>query len=126
MPEPLGTVLIVDDHEDTRVALAELIAYGGFRVEMAGDGLEGLAHLRCIGVRPLVVILDLAMPEMDGHAFLQAKAADPELRHIPVIVHSAVHPWGLPSNVRFLPKGTTDPGELLDVIGRECRKAEAN
>ena len=92
---PLGrtpaSVLIVEDDEDTRVILAQLIEHHGWVPHVAADGVEGLAALqRC---RPSLIVLDLGLPRMDGVAFRQAQRqlADERLASVPVVVVSAQH-----------------------------------
>src|SRR6185436_9033081 len=57
-------VLIVDDMHDNREMYAQFLRFAGFRVEAAGDGFEALDKAR--SVRPNVIIMDLALPGMDG------------------------------------------------------------
>lgn len=63
-PERAPLVLIVDDHEDGRELSAELLELHRFRVVQAPDGLAALR--REAELCPDVVLLDLAMPGMDG------------------------------------------------------------
>ena len=88
---PRSSVLIVEDDEDTRVILAQLLEHYGWEPHVASDGVEGLAALqRC---RPSLILLDLALPRMDGVAFRQAqrRLADDRLATVPVVVVSALH-----------------------------------
>ena len=57
-------VLIVEDEENERVGLAELISGWGYRTETARDGLEGLEKVEVFS--PGIVLTDLKMPRMDG------------------------------------------------------------
>ena len=85
------SVLIVEDDEDTRVILAQLLEHYGWEPHVASDGIEGLAALqRC---RPSLILLDLALPRMDGVAFRQAqrRLSDDRLATVPVVVVSALH-----------------------------------
>jgi CheY-like chemotaxis protein len=83
------SVLVVDDDDDVREALAELLLEDGFAVRTASDGREALGVLAEHG--PVdVVLLDLTMPVMDGRAFLAARAQSPDIAAIPVVVLSAV------------------------------------
>lgn len=85
------SVLIVEDDEDMRVVLAQLLEHHGWEPHVASDGVEGLAALeRC---RPSLIVLDLGMPRMDGVAFRQAqqRLADARLASVPVVVVSALH-----------------------------------
>ena len=81
------SVLVVDDDEDVRELLCDLLIHEGYRVAGAQDGAAALEHL-VSGPPPNVVLLDLTMPKMDGYEFLERRAADPRLRDIPVVVIS--------------------------------------
>jgi CheY-like chemotaxis protein len=81
-------VLIVDDDDDIRDVLSEILLRVGYAVEGARDGKSALEQLRT-GPRPGVILLDLMMPVMDGATFYQERAKDPQLAAIPVIVLSA-------------------------------------
>src|SRR5690242_18917432 len=70
MSAPNCTVLIVDDDEDTREALATALADAGFTVQIACNALEGLQMMR-ESSEPDVVLLDLRMPGVDGQQFLE-------------------------------------------------------
>jgi CheY-like chemotaxis protein len=70
-------VLVVDDHMDSAEALAELLTLWGYRVRNAVDGREALAI--AAEFRPEVVLLDLAMPGMNGYEVAHAMRRMPEL-----------------------------------------------
>lgn len=86
-----ASVLIVDDDPDGVDALRYLLESHGYRVDSASNGRDALDYLRA-GHRPGVVILDLAMPVMNGWQFLAAREGDEALASIPVIVVTASHP----------------------------------
>lgn len=88
MAQTVPTVLVVEDHDNLRDGLVELLRSEGIGVEAAADGAAALAVLRN-GLRPCVIVLDLDMPVMDGYQFRREQIVDPELREIPVIVLSA-------------------------------------
>jgi len=67
-------VLIVEDEENARTGLAELISSWGYRTETAGDGVEGLE--KAAAWSPAIVVTDLKMPRMDGMEMLKQLAAD--------------------------------------------------
>jgi len=69
-------VLIVEDEENERSGLAELISAWGYRTETARDGLEGLE--KAAGWSPGIVLTDLKMPRMDGMELLQRLAEQPQ------------------------------------------------
>jgi CheY-like chemotaxis protein len=80
------TVLVIDDDADQRAALAYLLSRGGYRVVVACDGQDGL-ELLAAGLRPALIVLDLAMPRMDGWRFLE-RLRGPERSTVPVLVTS--------------------------------------
>jgi len=82
-------VLIVEDHEENRTLLGMLLEANGYRVTVAGDGLEALAAAR--RDPPDVVVSDALMPNMDGFALCRAWMQDAALRPIPFIFYSATY-----------------------------------
>jgi CheY-like chemotaxis protein len=82
-------VLLVEDDLDLRDAMADVLVDAGFRVAVAGNGVEALTYLRSTSERPAVIVLDLMMPVMDGWEFRAEQLGDPALKEIPVIVLSA-------------------------------------
>ena len=83
-----ATVLVIDDAEDVRVALTELLQYEGFAATTARDGREAL-DLLLGGLRPCAILLDLMMPGMNGWDFRAEQMRVPEFAEIPVAVLSA-------------------------------------
>src|SRR3979409_154887 len=69
-------VLIVEDEENERTGLAELVAAWGYRTETARDGLEGLEKVAAWS--PGIVVTDLKMPRMDGMELLEKVASSPQ------------------------------------------------
>lgn len=80
-------VLVVDDDEEARDALGHAFERAGYAVVGVGDGADALAYLRRAAA-PSLILLDLAMPVMDGWAFLAERDRHPELSSIPVLVLS--------------------------------------
>jgi CheY-like chemotaxis protein len=83
-----GPVLVVEDDADMRGLIVAILTGAGFRVATAENGLEALEQLR--RQRPCVVVLDLAMPLLDGAGFVQAAQSDPEFPPVPVICVSGM------------------------------------
>lgn len=75
---------MVEDEEILLTALREELQSGGYEVEGAVDGLEGLDKAKSF--KPGLILLDLLMPKMDGMEMLQKLKADAELRDIPVVI----------------------------------------
>jgi adenylate cyclase len=83
-----GRVLVVDDNEANRDLLARRVRRQGHTVTVAEDGIKAL---ELMGQEPFdLVLLDIMMPKMNGYQVLEHLKNDPNLRHIPVIVISAV------------------------------------
>jgi len=79
-------ILIVDDHADSRLLMADLLTARGFDVAAVASGRESLAAIQRF--RPRLVIMDLQMPEMDGFATLAAlREEDPEMPVLAVSGH---------------------------------------
>ncbi len=78
-------ILIIDDDDDVREAIAEALEVDGFTVDVAAGGEQGLERLRS-GPHPCVILLDLLMPGMDGAEFLSQLRSDPVLAGIPVAI----------------------------------------
>jgi CheY-like chemotaxis protein len=114
-------VLVVEDHEDTRAALAELLRMHGYTVAAASNGREAL-ELLAGGLEPCAIILDLMMPDMTGMAFRAEQVAKPDWADIPVIVHSAVETADADAallGARFVPK-PVDPQQILSLLRSYC------
>jgi len=80
-------VLVVDDHAEGREICARLLEQAGFRVATAINGLDGL--VKALTLRPNVIVMDLAMPDLDGLDCTRQLAASSLTRDIPVIVLTA-------------------------------------
>lgn len=80
-------VLVVDDVEDNRDLYAMQLTRLGYRVELAVDGADGVARARA--VRPNVILMDLAMPNVDGFEATRRIRAISRLASIRIIAISA-------------------------------------
>ena len=80
-------VLVVDDDDAIRTMLLTVLEATGYDARGAHDGADALDVLG--RWRPDVILLDLAMPEMNGWHFLERRATASELSAIPVIVVTA-------------------------------------
>jgi CheY-like chemotaxis protein len=82
-----SSVLLVEDDIETREMMARTLKKAGWSVSEAGNGQQALDIMGTS--QPHLILLDLMMPVMDGFDFLTAMRAQPEWRHIPVIVVTA-------------------------------------
>lgn len=76
-------MLVVEDYADAREMFVEYLQYSGFRVAQAHNGFEALE--RAFELRPDLVLMDLALPGMDGWEATRRLKEDERTRHVPVI-----------------------------------------
>jgi len=77
-------ILVIDDEEDYRIIIREVLSGDGYEVQLAADGEEGLALLKR---QPCAAVLvDWMMPKMDGERFCRQMRALAELKDIPVVM----------------------------------------
>jgi CheY-like chemotaxis protein len=116
------TVLVVDDDPLIRESLSELLEHKGYSVLQAENGRRALDVLKEEPPRtPCIVVLDLAMPVLDGHQFLKYRAEDPRLRHIPVVVVSGnPRPIEPLEGIEAYLEKPLEPDVLLQIIRRAC------
>ena len=81
-------VLVIDDEKDSRVLMAHYLDEFGCRVVTAEGGEQGIAAAH--KHKPDLITLDLMMPGMTGWEVLKRLKADPDLRHLPVVIVSIV------------------------------------
>jgi CheY-like chemotaxis protein len=120
MPHGDRLVLVVDDDDDLRASLAELLLMYGFDVLTACNGEEALQLL--LVHRPSLILLDLKMPVMNGWQLLQALDADDELRALPVIVLSASlgEAPALLRATAMVDKAQLLPSALVELVAHYC------
>jgi CheY-like chemotaxis protein len=82
-------VLVVDDDADIRIALRAVLETAGYDVSAARDGTHALLQLGLGGETPSLIILDLAMPGLDGVELMEALGAFKTTDKPQVIVYSA-------------------------------------
>ncbi len=87
-----GKILVIEDDTGIREALADFLRSEGFLVDLAGDGAEGLERLAAR--RPDVILVDLAMPRMNGARFLARLRTDEATRTLPVVLMTGTRPVG--------------------------------
>jgi len=85
------TILVIEDDIEVREICVQLLTDEGYVVRAAPDGVSGLAQLECA---PDVIVLDLAMPRMDGWEFLRPLRAVAGHEHTPVLLLTATSSSG--------------------------------
>jgi two-component system, cell cycle response regulator len=99
-----ASILVVDDDPINRMVLTRDLEREGHRVATAADGVRALEALRA---EPFdIVLLDVLMPELDGYETLAQIERDEKLRHVPVIMVSALE--DIDSVVRCIEMGAAD------------------
>jgi CheY-like chemotaxis protein len=84
MGEPQNPlVLVVEDYQDAREMYAAYLQFSGYRVAEASNGLEALEKTR--ELMPDIILMDLALPKMDGWEATRRLKADERTRHIPIV-----------------------------------------
>jgi two-component system cell cycle response regulator DivK len=81
-----GRILIVEDDPDTRDLYASFLRAAGFEVDVATDGMDALFKAKA--APPSLVVLDIALPKLDGIYVADLWQRDPAMREVPVIAVS--------------------------------------
>jgi CheY-like chemotaxis protein len=114
------SVLLVEDDPLTRGAMRMVLEWEGYRVCCAANGQEALDLLHQ-GERPSLILLDIAMPVLDGRQFRAEQEKDPALAQIPVIVVSGTAVAATVEAAGHIQKPFL-PGELLEAIRETERR----
>ena len=77
-------ILVVEDQEDNRQIIRDLLDHAGFEVIEVGDGEKALTAAATH--RPDVILMDVQLPLLDGYEATRRIKADPVLKRIPIIV----------------------------------------
>lgn len=117
-------ILVVDDDDEIRELLCEVLVGAGYAAETACNGREALRRLKEGSPEPDVVVLDLEMPVLDGGALYRMMRQDDELASIPVVVSTGM-PSAAPKGAPVLPKPVDVPA-LLTAIAQLCHRAAAS
>ena len=91
-------ILVVDDQEDLRGVLRDLLTGSGYAVIEAGDGEAGVAKAK--SDRPDLILMDIQMPVIDGYEATRRIKVDPALKPIPIIAVSSFAMKGDEEKVR--------------------------
>ena len=115
-----GEILVIEDDDDAAELIQRSVEQVGFSSRRASDGVEGLEM--ATSIRPAAIVLDLAMPRLDGFGVLERMAADESLTNIPLIVlsgrdisisqHRSLAAAGHP----FFTKGASTPREIAQSL----------
>ena len=128
-----ATVLVVDDYDDVRSMLTRWLEMNAYRVIEATSGKEAVETAQ--RERPDLILMDLALPEIDGFAATFSIRTHEELRDVPIIAISAYGELGIDAQLKidpeaigfndYLPKPFS-PEKLLEILDRYLpKRAEA-
>ncbi len=91
-PEAECDVLLVEDDDDTREALVEILGAAGYRPCGARSGAEAMEILDHLAAPPRLALVDLVMPEMSGIEWIALARRRPELHDTHLVVLSGLEP----------------------------------
>jgi CheY-like chemotaxis protein len=116
---PSTTILLVEDNYDNLKIYTVILEFAGFRVITAKDGAEALKMVP--EARPDLILMDVAIPEIDGWEVTKRLKADPKTSSIPIIMLTA-HALSADRKRAFevgadgyIPK-PADPASVLDAV----------
>jgi CheY-like chemotaxis protein len=112
-------VLIVDDEEEARESLRDVVELVGCSALLAGSGKEALAFLA--ESRPCLMVVDLMMPGMTGAQLIEAMSREPTFQTVPVVISTSA-PERAPRGVPLLAK-PIDIDALCGMMRRLCHCA---
>ncbi len=117
----MNTVLVVDDRPDARYTMTRPLSAAGFDVRETATGRDALQLARS---HTDAIVMDIALPDMDGFEVLQRLKDDPLTKNIPVILKTAVHrddehrERGLAAGAAAYFTDSFDPHALVAVVRR--------
>jgi CheY-like chemotaxis protein len=115
-------VLIVDDSDEIRQCVTEMLEHAGYKVGTAGNGLEGL--LAAHEMRPCVILMDLAMPLLDGIEASRLIKAMKSARAASIIAHTGTPEGGKGRDAGLFDAVLEKPASaetLVATVGRFAR-----
>jgi CheY-like chemotaxis protein len=115
-------VLIVEDDDLMSRMYQKIFTFEGFEVVVAHDGEEGLELIRTAEPKPIIVLLDVMMPKMNGIQVLEKLKLDPATKAIPVIMltnlagQQDAETAMSKGAVRYIIKSEHEPKEVVEIV----------
>jgi twitching motility two-component system response regulator PilH len=106
--------LVVDDDPTQQLIISKVLKRMGLTVIVASDGIEALSQVESFS--PMLVILDIIMPRMNGYEVCQQLKSDEKTQHLPVVVYSGQE------NEFSLLKGSKSCGDAY--VSKLCQPQE--
>ncbi len=113
---PDSVVLVVDDDEDSRESLRELLELEGYMVQTAVNGKEALERVDAL--EPCVMLLDLCMPVMNGWQVLDQLRSDGRLTRINIVITTSAAYNAPPGHSVF--EKPLDLDKLMRAVAAVC------
>lgn len=83
----MSTILLVEDNEANRDMLSRRLGRHGYDIVCAVDGPDGIA--KALSIRPDLILMDIALGEMDGWEAIRIIKSSAQAHHVPIIVLTA-------------------------------------
>jgi CheY-like chemotaxis protein len=119
-----ATILLVEDDDDIRDTIADLLASEGYDVVPTANGREAIDYVQGSRPVPAVILLDLMMPVVSGWECLRVIRSSARWSAVPVVVVTAVT-RDLPAGVDALLRKPFGMTELRELVGRLAKPASA-
>src|SRR3989344_3251476 len=114
------TILIVEDDPLMNRMYQKIFKFEKYDVDSATDGEAGLEKARKI--KPIVMLLDIMMPKMNGLQVLEKLKGDPETKHIPVVMltnlagEKDAEKALMKGAVKYIVKSEHDPKQVVSMV----------
>ena len=115
-------VLVIEDDEDTRVAVVEVLRLEKIQAVGVRDGAAAIDQFHQ-GLRPSVIVLDLGLPLVSGEQFLKARRLERDLAKVPVFVitgREVKAPEFEGLNVKDILRKPLDPAQIVEAVRPYC------
>jgi CheY-like chemotaxis protein len=110
----MAIVLVVDDEFGIATLLEDVLVDEGHRVLLASNGRQALEKVA--EERPDLVLTDFMMPAMDGAVLIEALAADPDLKAVPIVVMSSLPEAAVAERCSGYALFVRKPFKIVDMI----------
>jgi CheY-like chemotaxis protein len=109
--------MIVEDDDDVRQSIADVLDDAGYQIQLASSGVEALALLERGSPLPHLVLIDLVMPLMDGAELRARLRAQPRFASLPMVFLTALHDRDRRLEALRGEHFLCKPVDLLELIG---------
>ena len=120
MAQAAHTILVVEDNDDVRELVVEVLHEEGYVVREARNGQEALDVLDSLGKRPCLILLDMMMPVMSGPELLVKMSEEHTLAAIPVVVVTAAADATDMKAARRIVKKPVSPHVIVQIVREFC------